>query len=90
MILTREPGWLVSEVGEEILMLNIDRGEYVGLNSSGAAIWEILETPHTSEDLVDRLLVAFEVERAQANEDVQAFVEMALSRGILKVEPEGL
>jgi hypothetical protein len=88
MILAQQTGWLVSQVGDEVLMLNIDRGEYVGLNPSGAAIWELLETPKTVQALVDDLVTQFDVTRDQATADVDAFVETALQRGVLVEVPE--
>jgi hypothetical protein len=88
MILAQQTGWLVSQVGDEVLMLNIDRGEYVGLNPSGAAIWELLETPKTVPALVDDLVTQFDVTRDQATADVGAFVETALQRGVLVEVPE--
>jgi hypothetical protein len=88
MILAQQTGWLVSQVGDEVLMLNIDRGEYVGLNPSGAAIWELLETPKTVRALVDDLVTQFDVTRDQATADVDAFVETALQRGVLVEVPE--
>ena len=88
MILAQQTGWLVSHVGDEVLMLNIDRGEHVGLNPSGAAIWELLEAPKTVPALIDELVAQFEVTRDQATADVDAFVETALQRGVLVEVPE--
>lgn len=83
MILAQNEGWLVSNVADEILMLNIERGEYVGLNASGAIIWELLETPKSTEQLIDLLVEQFDVGRELAKQDVERFLEDAFERGIV-------
>ncbi|WP_422055912.1 PqqD family protein [Sphingomonas sp.] len=84
MTLTRAEGWLVASVSDEILMLNIERGEYVGLNETGAVIWELLETPQTIEQLVASLLTRFEVDAVQATAEVNAFIEQAMQKGMVQ------
>lgn len=84
MTLTRAEGWLVASVADEILMLNIARGEYVGLNETGAVIWELLETPKTIEQLVASLLAQFEVDASQATAEVDAFIQQALQKGMVQ------
>jgi hypothetical protein len=83
MILAQNEGWLVSNVADEILMLSIESGEYVGLNASGAIIWELLETPKSTEQLIDLLVEQFDVGREQAKQDIDSFLEAAFKRGIV-------
>lgn len=83
MILAQNEGWLVSNVADEILMLNIERGEYVGLNASGAIIWELLESPKSVEQLIDGLVEQFDVGRELAKQDIDSFLEDAFKRGIV-------
>lgn len=58
----------------------------VGLNETGAFLWEALKTPKTEEELVDALLAEYEVEREQAAEAVKRFVDMLREEELLESE----
>lgn len=61
MQVARTRDWLSTQSGQEILMMNLERGTYVGLNPVAARIWELIETPCTIDALCDRLVEEFEV-----------------------------
>ena len=46
---------LGAAVGEELLMMSIEKGSYFSLNAVGGRIWELLETPISIDELVARL-----------------------------------
>ena len=69
--------------GEGVLLDS--RGDvYLGLNGTGAVIWESVATGGTVEDAARELTTRFEVSLEQARADVESFVERLTSRGILE------
>jgi hypothetical protein len=68
----------------EVLALDVDAATYIAANESGTVLWERLAEGATRDQLVDALLEAYEIERPQAEMDVEAFVAELRSRGLLE------
>lgn len=56
----------------------------IALSESGSLLWGALEKDATEEGLVEVLLAEYEVDRAQAEADVEEFVAELRSNGILE------
>ena len=79
------------EVAEEVVVLEIDQGEYFGINSTGRELWhQLSEVPAPAEALVAHLLANYDVDPAQAEADVSSFLAKCVSDHLLDVveEPE--
>jgi hypothetical protein len=68
----------------EVLALDVDAATYIAANASGTVLWERLADGATREQLVEALVEAYEIERPQAETDVDAFVVELQSRGLLE------
>lgn len=55
----------------------------ITLNSTGAYIWELLESEQTVQSLVDALVERYEVGEAVAQTDVEAFLEKLRPTGAI-------
>lgn len=55
----------------------------ITLNSTGAYIWELLESEQTVQSLVDALLAQYEVGEDVARTDVEAFLEKLRPTGAI-------
>jgi hypothetical protein len=49
-------------IGDALLLMSIERGQYFSFNSVGRRIWELLEHPATRQDLLCRLSEEYEIE----------------------------
>lgn len=56
----------------------------ISTNSTGAFLWEQLQSETTKEELIKKLTDEFEVDESDAQEDVEAFVAELEKHGILK------
>jgi hypothetical protein len=72
------------EVEGEIVALDVATARYLAVNRSGAHLWSMLVTGATREELVARLVDHFEIPRAQATEETEAFIEMLSSENLLE------
>lgn len=74
MMIHRDGDWLAAKVGNELVMMSAAKGNYIGLSSVGARIWELIETPQTIESLCDRLVAEYEVDPATCRAEVNTFL----------------
>lgn len=61
--------------GDELILLHFGRGEYYGLDSIGAEIWERLEGGANLGEIATALTIRFSVEYERALADVISLVE---------------
>lgn len=64
---------VATPVGDHLVVLN-EELRYVGLDTTGQAVWELLETPRSLDELVEELVRRFDVEPDQCRDDVSAFL----------------
>ena len=82
-------GSLVSaDVGEELVLLHVEKNAYYDTDAIGADIWHQLEQPVRVRDLCDRLLDKYAVDRETCQRDVLAFLSEALREEVVRVVPD--
>ncbi len=74
---------------EGAVLLRLDTAAYHGLNPTGAVIWERVGEGITLGELVREAGAAFEDPPEDLAEQIGAFVEDLLERGLLEVIDEG-
>jgi coenzyme PQQ synthesis protein D (PqqD) len=62
------------------VVISIDQNQVHVLNSVGTRVWELCDGRPLA-DIVDQIVLEFEVEREQAARDVQVFAERLLAVG---------
>jgi hypothetical protein len=68
----------------EVVILNMARQEYYGLNDVGAAMWKMLLDQCDVEAVADRLTAEYEAEPETVRSDLSSLVQQLLSAGLLK------
>lgn len=76
---------LETDIDDQTVMMDIDRGRYFGLNQTGTRIWALLAEPMAIGELCDRLMEQFDVPREQCEQQVVDYLESLLDRGLLQV-----
>ena len=71
----RNPDLIGASIDNELVMMSVEQGQYYGLGGIGPRVWELLETPHTLTELVDRITEEFDVERTVCESDMAGFIE---------------
>ena len=74
-----------SEVGDETMMMDIDRGMYYALNPVSSRIWILLEQPLSVRDICEQLLEEYEIEPSICQQEVIKFLGQLLDRKIVTV-----
>lgn len=71
--------------GDQIVVLDLRRSEYLALNGSGGFLWEKLaEAERSSSELASLLVDRFEVSPRAAVHDVSAFLDTLISRQLIE------
>jgi hypothetical protein len=71
------------ELPEEAVLLDVDSGAALRLNTTGAWIWGQLAQPHRVGDLAAGLAERFEIDATRALDDVIAFAREMTRRELL-------
>ncbi len=78
-IIARREDLLLAELDDnELVMLNIKRGAYYGVDETAKAIWDCLSVPCSVAAVVDHLLTCFAVDRQTCERETLAFVNEML------------
>lgn len=81
-----EGKFLVSQLADEMVLMDTVTGDYMGLNPVGATIWSMLETQQTLASLVSELLIRYEVSEAQCRPELESFLLELNKRKMLTLE----
>jgi hypothetical protein len=71
-------------VDGEVVALDMADSEYLGVNVSGAPLWDALRTGATRDDLVELLRARHQLELADAQRDVDSFLGQLRDRHLLE------
>lgn len=79
----RSEEFITSTVDNELVMMSLEKGTYYGLDAIGSQIWENIAAPITIDALCQKLVDAFEVDPAQCQADVLAFLNELHQEGMV-------
>ena len=74
---------LARKLDDEMVLLNLDSGEYFGLNDTGTRVWELLADGKSRDQVVERLIEEFEVAAEVASSHVAKLCEELVTAGLL-------
>lgn len=81
----RNDGLLVSELGKEIVMMDVESGNYIGLNETGKAIWELVAQPIQVESLIQELLKRYSISYEECSNDTLEYLNKMNEQKILVI-----
>ncbi len=73
------------DLAGEAAILDLQNGIYYGLDPVGARIWELIQNPCDSTEIVSQLLDEYDVEADQCQNDVLTLLNQLSERGLLEV-----
>ena len=81
------PSTLYRELQGETVLLQLDTGEYVGLDDVATRIWQLIVEHGDLEAVEAAMLQEFEVEQAEAARDLNRLVEELVGKRLIDIEP---
>lgn len=78
-----QPGPLAADIGGEVVLMSVERGNYFGLDDIGSEIWRRLERPVRVADLVAGLATDYDADLATIERDVLALLQDLARHGLI-------
>jgi hypothetical protein len=73
----------VREFDGELVILDLAKGDYFGINAVGAKVWERLKAAKSPREIAAELAPLYDVEEARLVEDFIALTDELVARGIV-------
>ena len=83
VVATREQ--VSSDLAGEVVILNLNRGVYYGLDEVGALVWNLIQEPRPVEAIRDAILEGYEVEPDRCERDLLALLQDMEAAGLVEV-----
>jgi len=87
MVVRKQGDWLSAKVGDELVMMSAEKGNYIGLSEVGARIWELIETPQEIDAVCARLQQEYEVAADTCRSEVESFLNKLVKHGAVAFDP---
>lgn len=85
-IYARQPGFVAANLGEELAMLDMAHGAYLGFNATAAHLWRLLDQPCTLGALCDAMMAEFDVDPERCRSEVAELLDQLVAQGMLRVD----
>jgi hypothetical protein len=83
--IVQKPGCIVSDMDGEKVMLNIDNGNYYNLGEMGGVIWEMIKEPISVDELINDLLLEYDIDKMDCENQVILFINKLNSEDLISV-----
>ena len=87
MMIRKQGDWLAAKVGEAIVMMSAEKGNYIGLSEVGTRVWGLIDTARTVEDVCTQLTAQFDVSPEVCRADVEEFLKELAKHGAISLDP---
>jgi hypothetical protein len=87
MMVRKQGDWLAAKVGDELVMMSAEKGNYIGLSEVGARVWELIETPQEIDAVCAQLENEFEVTPEVCRAEVESFLNELVKHGAIALDP---
>jgi hypothetical protein len=85
-IVEAAPGLTAADLGGEAVLLDVNTGQYFGLNEVALRIFELVQEPRTVEEIGEALLVEYDVEPAVIMRDLDGFLHTLSQRKLITIQ----
>ena len=84
--MTRDAALPATRVDDDLVILNIATGRYVGLDDIGRRIWEMIEAPMRVGDICEALARHYRGSADTIAADATAFLAELADEGLIRVD----
>ena len=67
LVVRNDKKFITSPIGDEIVMMSMESGNYIGINKMGTEIWQRLEHPTTVKSLIGYLLDVYDIKEEECS-----------------------
>jgi hypothetical protein len=74
------------EIAGEIILLDLEDGTYLGLDTVGARIWQLVDAGLAPDKMAQTLIKEFDVPLERLKNDIETFLATLEARGLVCAE----
>lgn len=86
IVCRNEEKFMISQLGDEVVLMDIQQGHYININPVGSAIWNKLAAPLSVKDLITSLVDEYGISSAQCESDTLKFLQKLQQHHMLNVQ----
>lgn len=75
--------YITSDLGEEMILMNLETGNYIALNATSADIWRESANEVSVDTIIDRLMEQYEVDKEVCKNETIACIKEMTEKGLL-------
>jgi len=83
-IIERNPDLHKSEIDGKVVLMSMTNGSYYGLNPTGSKIWELLESPRSIKEVVEKLTELYNISFDDCKKDLLPYLQELISEKLIK------
>ena len=84
-VICRSEALLSNNLGDDVVMMDIEQGSYYGLEGVAARIWELTENPVSFGKVCEQLSNEYDILPDKCRQEVTSFLDDLLERKIVMV-----
>ena len=88
-IVSVSPHQVYTTLGNDAVVLELQAGNYFGMNDVGTAVWNFLQKPREVSDIIEHIVDNYEVPADQAEVEILSFLQNLVDKGLATVEHGG-
>ncbi len=74
--------FLANALGEEMVMMNMENGDFISMNKVGADIWNLSQSPVSVADLVQKLVKLYDISEEQCLTECTEFLQASATHNM--------
>jgi len=86
VVLRKDNGLMGGEMGNETVLMDMNTGDYLGLNSVGSSIWKILVAPTKVADICNQLQSEYDIDDATCQAETLKYLSMLETENMLEIQ----
>ncbi len=79
------PEIVTNTLGEEVVMMSIEKSAYYGLDEIGSRIWELIASERTVSSICDILVREYDVPREECEQDILAWLNELAEQNLVEI-----
>jgi hypothetical protein len=85
-LVRRSANQIGCDIGDEVVVLDLNSGIYYGLDDLGARIWSLIEQPASLAALREAITAEYEVDAETCERDILAFLDKMQVAGLVEID----
>ena len=83
-MLKRKPDMVAANIDGDVVMMDVDQGQYYGISGVGSRVWELLEESISIVGITEVICREYETDPATCRNDITKFINELIEIGLIE------